>query len=205
MRDILDSRYATTNDVTHTHIYIEFIYRVYRFRPCILNSYDTLWLRNAIFLRLSIELTITLQLVNRGAMKLRCSNLMVWTGYYGLQRPIHRGRKAFRRIVANNRGWVTTKSERATSKRYEIAPCTVRNLCAPLLAHTIAHARLPCAGRVGANRRGGVPLWPWFAQSKALFRDCLRKNDAVCEANRGLVQVFTPRPWKRCAIVFSFT
>lgn len=110
MRDILDSRYATTNDVTHTHIYIEFIYRVYRFRPCILNSYDTLWLRNAIFLRLSIESTITLQLVNRGAMRLRCSNLMVWTGYYGLQRPIHRGRKAFRRIVANNRGWVTTKS-----------------------------------------------------------------------------------------------
>lgn len=110
MRGILDSRYATTNDVTHTHIYIEFIYRVYRFRPCILNSYDTLWLRNAIFLRLSIESTITLQLVNRGAMRLRCSNLMVWTGYYGLQRPIHRGRKAFRRIVANNRGWVTTKS-----------------------------------------------------------------------------------------------
>lgn len=154
---------------------MQFIYRVYRFRACILNSYDTLWLRNTIIPRIFRG--------SRSNRRLRSSLIGLRWGWsatiWWCERVItvpysSRAEGILSEITVD--GYTGRQKARHF---WEIPPFTVRNLCAPLSAHTIAHARLPCAGRVGANRRGGVPLWPWFAQSKPLFRDCLRKNDAV--------------------------
>lgn len=67
--------------------------------------------------------------------------------------------------------------KRATSKRYEIPPCTVRNLCAPLSAHTIAHARLPAA--LAPTGAAGFHFGHGSRSQRHFFRDCLRKNDAA--------------------------
>lgn len=77
--------------------------------------------------------------------------------------------------------------KRATSKRYEIPPCTVRNLCAPLSAHTIAHARLPAAlaptGAAGFHFGHG-------SRSQRHFFAIVCGRTTRLEANRGLVEVF---------------